>query len=313
MGELSQTIGKKLENFSSDLFTDLGWELLTHDLPIDCTRPTHKSATSKSGEKKTHGIDILQGFYNPFTNRKEAIIIECKNHQWKDFIPSNVNKWVDELLNTIECAATSPKVAPYIVDTTLTSGLLLFNSSDNIYDFNKVQEVLSEVVIPRRRIPTVLYLADTGKLEKWFALNVEISNIKKSNPDHNFGVIYPSIGGSRWDRQPIITPNYLFSDYILSVYTKTYNHENGTEKVDVKAIFCFDPVADDAMLYLLDMINSLQYEAHSERKQEIHVYFFPETADDRIRIRECFTKMISNEKPTFKIEFLVNRRLSPVV
>ena len=70
MGELSQTIGKKLENFGTVLFDNLGWELLTQDLPIDCSRTTHKSATSKTGEKRTHGIDILQEFYNPFTARK---------------------------------------------------------------------------------------------------------------------------------------------------------------------------------------------------------------------------------------------------
>ena len=102
MGELSQTIGKKLENFGNVLFQNLGWELLTQDLPIDCTRSTHKSSSSKSGERKSHGIDILEKFYNPFTARNEAVIIECKNHQWKDFIPSNLNLWVEELLNTTE-------------------------------------------------------------------------------------------------------------------------------------------------------------------------------------------------------------------
>ena len=111
MGELSQTIGKKLENFGNTLFANLGWEMLAQDLPIDCTRSTHKSPTAKSGEKRTHGIDILQSFYNPFSARKEAVIIECKNHQWKDFIPSNLNQWIEELLNTMECASTAPKAA----------------------------------------------------------------------------------------------------------------------------------------------------------------------------------------------------------
>lgn len=169
------------------------------------------------------------------------------------------------------------------------------------------------MVIPRRRTPSMLYLADTGMLEKWFALNTEISRIKDSNKDHNFGIVYPSIGGSQWDRQPLITPSYLFSDYILSVYTKTNEHENGTEKIDVKAVFCFDTVTDDSMLYLLDMINGLQFEARTERKQEVHVYFFPEKPDDKKRIEDCFTKIITKEKPTFQIKFLDNRRLSPVM
>lgn len=145
MGELSQTIGKKLENFGNTLFANLGWEMLAQDLPIDCTRSTHKSPTAKSGEKKTHGIDILQSFYNPFSARNEAVIIECKNHQWKDFIPINLNQWIEELLNTIECASTSPKAAPYLTDTTLTTGILLFNSSDNLYDHVKATDTLKRL------------------------------------------------------------------------------------------------------------------------------------------------------------------------
>ena len=313
MGELSQTIGKKLENFGDTLFANLGWELLAQDLSVDCNRSTHKSATSKSGEKKTHGIDILQGFYNPFSARKEAVIIECKNHQWKDFIPSNLNQWVDELLNTIECASASPKVLPYLTETTLTTGVLLFNSSDNLYDYEKARETLTKITVPRRRTPIMLYLADTGKLEKWFALNTEITKIKESNKDHNFGIVYPSIGGSQWDRQAIITPSYLFSDYILSVYTKTNENENGTEKVDVKAIFCFDTVTDDSMLYLLNMVNDLQFESRTERKQEVHVYFFPEKAADKKLIEDCFAKIVIPKKPYFQIKFLDNRRLSLVI
>ncbi len=312
MGELSQRIGKKLENFGDILFTNLGWELLTQDLPIDCTRSAHKSATAKSGQKRTHGIDILESFYNPFTRRNEAVIVECKNHQWKDFVPSNINLWIEELLNTIECASTSATVAPYLRDTVLTCGILLFNSSDNLYDRQRAIKTLKNVEIPRRRTPTMLYLADTGRLEKWFSLNNEISRIKQSNKDHNFGIIYPSICGSEWDRKDIIIPSYLFSDYILAGYTKIIEHENGSDKVDIKAVFCFDVISEDSMLYLLNMINTLQIESRTERRQEIHIYFFPEQIDDRQRIEDCFNKIIKTRKPSFKINFLDNRRLSPV-
>ena len=312
MGELSQTIGKKLENFRNALFANLGWEMLAKDLPIDCTRSTHKSSTAKSGEKRTHGIDILQSFYNPFSARKEAVIIECKNHQWKDFIPSNLNQWIEELLNTMECASASPKVAKYLTDTTLTTGILLFNSSDNLYDYARAIDIIKKITIPRRRAPTMLYIADTGRLERWFSLNNEITRIKQESKEHNFGIIYPSVGGSQWDKRDIITPSYLFSDYIFASYTKLNEHQNGTEKVDVKAVFFFDTISADSMLYLLNMINVLQFESRTERKQEVHIYFFPEKADDKKLIEECFTGIVLQSKPQYQIRFLDNRRLSPV-
>lgn len=312
MGELSQSIGKKLENFGGKLFENLEWEILAQNLQLDCTRTSHKSLTSDSGKKNTHGIDILQGYYNTFTKRKEASIVECKHHLWRDFIPSNLNKWVEELVNTIECASSSPTVSPYLTDYTLTSGILLFNSSDNLYEPKRALETLSKVIVPRRRNPIMIYVADTNRLEKWYSLNKEITSIKNSNKDHNFAIIYPSIGGSSWERTSVITPSYLFSDYILSSYTKTINVQDGTRMIDVKSIFNFDKVSEDSFLYLCDMINALQLEARSERKQEIHIYFYPETIDEISFIKECFVRMIGDDKPTFQIKFLDNRRLSPV-
>lgn len=311
MGEQSQSIGKILENFGTELFPKFGWEVLAQNLSISCTRQSHKSQTSKLDKKRTHGIDILQGFYNPFSERKEAVIVECKNHLWSDFIPSKLEIWVHELVNTIECASSSPKVAPYLNDHILTTGILLFHSSDNQYEANRALENISNIVLPKRRNPIMLYLADPNKIDKWNALSNEIAKIKTENPDHNFGLIYPSIGGSRWQRIPIITPSFLFSDYIISAYTTTKKVYDDTKKIDVKAIFCFDVSSEDAILYLKDMINRLQLEACSDRQQELHVYFYPETANDISIIKGSFSRLIGIEKSNYKCKFLTNRHLSP--
>mgnify|MGYP001438023079 CR=1 FL=1 len=73
MGELSQRIGKKLEHYGNSIFEHLEWKILAQDVQIDCIRAAHKNA--KSSDKKTHGVDILAGYYNPFTKRQEAFII----------------------------------------------------------------------------------------------------------------------------------------------------------------------------------------------------------------------------------------------
>lgn len=310
MGELSQIIGKNLENFGSTLFESLDWEILHQNVEFNCTRSQHKNTKGK--DKHTHGIDILHGYVNPFTRRKEAIITECKNHLWKDFIPSQLNIWVEELVNTIECASVSPDVAPYLKDRILVGGIILYNSSDNQYELDRALKNISQIIVPKRRTPLMLYIADTNRLEQWYSLNQEINRIKSNNKDHNFGIIYPSIGGSNWDRSSVITPSYLFSDYILSTYTKIEETHNGTSKVDIKAIFSFDKVSNDSLIYLCDMINELQLESRSDRKQEIHIYFYPETQDEIGYIKECFAHSVSKEKPSFKLKLLDNRRLSRV-
>ena len=65
------------------------------------------------------------------------------------------------------------------------------------------------------------------------------------------------IGGSTWDRSPVVTPTYLFSDYILASYIKSATNQGVTTKVDIKALFCFEHVTDDSLKYLQDMINEI--------------------------------------------------------
>ena len=201
MGELSQRIGKKLEHYGNSIFEHLEWKILAQDVQIDCIRAAHKNA--KSSDKKTHGVDILAGYYNPFTKRQEAFIIECKHREWSNFIPSNLSLWVEELCNTIECASTSPALTTYLEEYTLIGGILLYNSSDNIYEMKRALKSISQIKVPRRRHPLMIYLADNSRLEKWCSFNAEIAKIKQNSIENSFGIIYPSIGGSTWDRSPV--------------------------------------------------------------------------------------------------------------
>lgn len=254
MGELSQRIGKKLEHYGNSIFEHLDWKILAQDVQIDCIRTAHKNA--KSSDKKTHGVDILAGYYNPFTKRQEAFVIECKHREWSNFIPSNLSTWIEELCNTIECASTSPILTTYLEEYTLIGGILLYNSSDNKYETERALNSISQIKVPRRRHPLMIYLADNSRLEKWHSFNAEIAKIKQNSVENSFGIIYPSIGGSTWDRSPVVTPTYLFSDYILASYIKNVTDQNSTTKVDIKALFCFEHVTDDSLKYLQDMISA---------------------------------------------------------
>ena len=84
MGELSQRIGKKLEHYGNSIFEHLEWKILAQDVQIDCIRAAHKNA--KSSDKKTHGVDILAEYNNPFPKHQEAFIKEYKLREWNKFI-----------------------------------------------------------------------------------------------------------------------------------------------------------------------------------------------------------------------------------
>ena len=59
------------------------------------------------------------------------------------------------------------------------------------------------------------------------------------------------------------------------------------------------------------LINELQLESRSDRYQEVHFYFYPETEKDIDHIKESFSKMFA-EKDTFKYYLMDNRRLSRI-
>lgn len=309
MGENSQKIGKKLEGYCENLFPEFGWTSIGKNIEINCSRANHiKETTSGSKKKKTHGIDYLFGYTNPFMNKTEAVIVECKNHAWKDFIPSKLSEWVEELVNTIECAITDPLVSDYLNGHSLNTGVLLFNSSDGEYEYNRARESLSKVNIPRRRNPIMIYIADTAKIEKWESLRSVMNDIKQDIANDNFGIIYPSIGGSSWNCLPLLTPSYLFSDYMFSTYQTKKSNYGDTKLIDVKVVFSFDAVCEEAFLYMRSMVNNFQLEAKNERPQEMHLYIYPQTIKEIEFAKSYFQKKDNN----IIVRFLKNRSLSAV-
>ena len=312
MGERSAEIGRVLEQDSKKLFSLFGWTFVGQDISVDCSRANHKNPKTKAAEKKTHGIDTFYRFYNPFCEREELIIVECKHHQWSDFIPSNVNPWIEELANTIECTSDSQSIIEYSHDCVLTTGLILFKSSDNNYDTERAKRTFSEVVMPRRRASVMLLLADMARFEKWVSLVNEIQSIRKSNPSNEFCFIYPSIGGSSWDKRTNITPTYLFSDFVFTTYIQTKVSANSTEQIDVKAIFIFEKPTESSIVYLLDMIDTLQLESRAERRLEIHLYYYEDANCTTDYIQEMHSQYVNPKKPNLVCKILRNCHSSTI-
>lgn len=101
MGENATKIGAKLEGWGSSLFQDFCWTELARDLEIKCNRKaTHE-------DKQTHGIDLLFSLFDPYLKLRQGIIVECKNRQMQSINQTEINKWIQELQNSIECPGLS--------------------------------------------------------------------------------------------------------------------------------------------------------------------------------------------------------------
>ena len=124
MGENATKIGAKLEGWGSNLFQDFCWTELTRDLEIKCNRKaTHE-------DKQTHGIDLLFSLFDPYLKQKQGIIVECKNRQMRSINQAEINKWILELQNSIECAHGDPELEHMLSQVELSTDLLLIHAND---------------------------------------------------------------------------------------------------------------------------------------------------------------------------------------
>lgn len=308
MGEQAAKIGKKLEGFGEIFFTSLGWSELARDKEIKCTRSSHK--------KKTHGIDLLCKFVNPYTSGNQGIIVECKNRQMVSITKASIEEWAKELINNIECAQSAPELTDVdLVNTTLNTGLLLIHANDK-FESKKFYEYLSKITFPNRRNPINIFIAANDRISQWTSLFAKI----KASYSNGFSFIYPSINESNKLSQESLTINAMYSKYLLGHSTyciqKSIAGNTYDEPHTQNMLFFFDEITVDNFRYAWSMFKYYQLQG-----VERYVFlFYPRKNGDVDFIKEKFVSALkSGETPIedseankIKIDFIDNRYLSPI-
>ena len=309
MGEQANKIGKKLEGFGEYLFSGFGWHELARDTEIQCSRKYQHN-------KQTHGLDLLMNFNNPYLGRKQGIVVECKNRQMRSITQAEIDKWLQELINAIECAQSTPELQYLdIGDTNLNTGLLLIHANDK-FDPEKFTKYLCNINAPSRRNPINIFIAGNEEINMWNSLRSKI----EKDFTKEFRFIYPSIEGSNMEMGNYITINQLYSKYIFAQDVKLVERsEDGATyqapKVR-KIMFSFDNISIDNFKYMWSMFKALQF----QDAKELVFVFYPRRSTDAGFVRENFIKSlyqilqpINDEiEQKIKIEFIDNRNMSPV-
>lgn len=309
MGEQASKIGKKLEGFGENFFVNIGWTELARDKEINCTRSSHK--------KKTHGIDLLCKFSNPYyANGSQGIIVECKNRQMVSITRASIEEWVKELIYNIECAQSAPELEGVdLTNTTLNTGLLLINANDT-FEPQKFYGYLSEITFPNRRNPINIFIAANDRISQWRSLFEKI----KMSYDNMFSFIYPSINESNKISKQSLTINAMYSKYLFgcSTYIIQRNYPGSTypEPHTQNMLFFFDEITVDNFRYAWSMFKYYQLQGADK-----YVFlFYPRKNGDVDFVKESFiTTLKSGETPIedseaekIKIDFIDNRCLSPI-
>lgn len=309
MGEQARKIGEKLEGFGEKLFRGFGWNELGRDIEIKCERKS-------SHDKKTHGLDLLMNFDNPYLGRKQGIIIECKNRKMQSITLSEINHWVSELINSIECASSAIELDKIeLGDCNLCTGLLLIHANDQ-FDKKKFYGYLKSINIKSRRSAINIFIAGNDMIDKWNSLLNKLQN------DYNdgFKFIYPSIEGSNMKEGNFITINQLYSKYIFAQDYVQVDCINDGKSYKMpkkrKILISFDEISINSFKYIWSMFKYYQLQDAAE----LVFIFYPQTKDDASFIKNNFISTLSkiqhpideDIRQKIKIDYIDNRNLSPV-
>lgn len=310
MGEKAKKIGEKLEGFGEILFEGFGWYEITRDREISCTKSLHK--------KRTHGLDLFLLNLNPYMNLKQGIIVECKNRQMVSITDSEIEKWIKELINTIDCARNSEELTDLSIDdVVLNTGILLIHANDK-FDSEKFHKSVKKVFLQSRRDPINIYVAGNEEINRWNALREKI----KSTFNGEFKFIYPSINESDQLCDSSISLDYLYSKYFFAMNTHYISEMDSRSGSMVKIpklqhiMFSFDDNIVESFKYMWSLFKFYQMQSADE-----YIFvFYPRTSEDTEFIKENFIATlkeldmpISEEMAKkIKLDFIDNRTLSPV-
>jgi len=307
MGEQAKKIGEKLEGFGAVFFDGLGWTELSRDKEIKCSRPSHK--------KRTHGIDLLFKFPNPYSASMQGIIVECKNRQMRSIGKDDIETWIKELIGTIECATSAPELADIDLDgTSLNTGLLLVHANDE-FDEKKFYEHLRGLHFTSRRTPINIFVAGNDKINQWTSVFTKIKDYGDS-----FYLLFPSINGYSKRLQKEVPINALYSKYVLAERTYYTEENNGAGNYQFphkeSIMFFLDDICVDNFCYAWSMFKHFQMQGN-----EKYVFsFYPRKTGDVDFIKEHFLSAIKHgdklfsdsERQKITLDYIDNRNLSPV-
>lgn len=308
MGEQATKIGKKLEGFGEVFLAKLGWIELARDQEIKCTRASH--------QKTTHGIDLLCKFDNPYIATQQGIIVECKNRQMKSITKANIEDWVKELINNIECSQSAPELSEVdLTNTTLNTGLLLIHAND-CFDSNKFYSYLKDLHIPNRRNPINIFIAGNDRINLWTSLFAKIQN----SYNRDFTFLYPSINGFSKSNQKTLTIDGMYSRYLFAQNTGvTYKRRMNSDyeiPFEQNIMFFLDEITVENFKYAWSMFKHYQLQGADK-----YIFvFYPRKKGDvefvkekfKTTLRSCNMPIVESEIEKIEFDFIDNRSLSPI-
>lgn len=147
------------------------------------------------------GLDSVFGYQRNRLSSQQVILVEAKTIQRLDHISrSKIQSWCDDLLLKLEHAPLSPefgdKYRPNIDAQFQVGVIALWVRDVATYDHSRLQEWLSKVKLPEKRVPTHIFIVANQTIGRLCAIHEETKRLSASYFFPSYGNNPPADGRS---------------------------------------------------------------------------------------------------------------------
>lgn len=316
MSEEQQFQGDRWTTQSVSILKNLGWEKKgSSNFDVKCVRPTEHTTTPEAKRRiNPHGVDSIFSYFDPFSTNQTDVIVESKHRVWSGISTSTIQKFVDQLLMTVECSRLSGELSDLGCSSVNTGLLMIWCHEVDQYNQEKFNEYLSELKVESRRAPITIYIASNREILRWCSLIEKIKEIKSDSYVEEFKIFYPGGDFNRIsNRRDHFTLEMLFSSYIFAKSKELRDGgKRATYQVDVNHVFFYAKPTKEELDFMSTLITRYQL----EDADELHIHFQGEQTKYRKDIEQFINELGQKFKKAdkeleVKVDYLIDLKKVP--
>ncbi|OPY25457.1 MAG: hypothetical protein A4E23_00080 [Methanomethylovorans sp. PtaU1.Bin073] len=289
--------GNRWTEHAVQLLTDIGWtQSGSSNVDIPCS--LHRD------RRHPHGIDLFMTYFDPYQNCKIGIIGEAKNYAWRGINRSNIQNWINELIQKIECVPYSDEFYERLNLNHLpvNTGLLMIWAHDS-FDKAEFINYLNNITIPKKRSIIRIFVLGNHEILKLYSLKRKVAEIR-SVQNSSFNIFYPSYqGNDSYRATNLITLEYIKSKYIFGKMTQMiqYAGTSAPTPINCAVVFYFDKLTFDALKHMYLALRRFQL-----TEQKIIIYYYLDETENiehfSPHIEQFKREYSGNERDKFNFE-----------
>lgn len=296
MSEQQQYEGEKWTKESISILKKLGWvQRGDKNFDVKCVnKKAHYTGKKSDGNRKNdHGVDSFFTYNDPYIGGNNAVIVESKSRQWKSIKSKDIKAFINQTLNTLECASENEELRKYTEIKSFNTGLIFIwcNEKEN-YNHEEFIKELEKVEVPNKKIPYSICVASNYDILRWCSLISTVDKIEREC--ENFEFFYPSDyfnkKSSCTNRSKTLNIVHMFSKYIFAKSRKTIKDDCGSKNYNISHIFYYSEPTIEELKFMRQLANKYQL----EDCHEVWIHFYGDKSKYRNDIEE-FKRIVQHE------------------